>query len=420
MIEFFKNFSFRKLLYQKKFTLPFSILLAFAIWIVLTVNQKPTMERTFTDMTVNINLENTYAADNELNIIGDISQQKFTVTVRGPGYIVGGMTASDLNLYASAASVDAPGKYNLDVSSMHNNSDFEILSISPLTLDVTFDYIESKEFTINALAQGATAAEGLITEGGVVSGAESDTVTIKGPRTVLNKIETVAALAKVNKTLSASETFDAEIILYDADGNVIEQNDLSLSTKNVKVMVPISKKKVVPIKVAFSNLPEGFDKSSIKTKVDYSSVTIIGTPETVDKTKAIDLSPINITNVASGTTSFDVSAKLPEGVRILDSIDHFTVEVNLKGYAEKKITVSTIKYTGLSKGLKTQGGTAIKNVRICGPESVINNIDPKKVFAKIDLTDKKAGEHTVSATIHFDGYKNIWSIGDYKTTVRVK
>lgn len=418
-MNFLKNFSFRKLLYNKRFTVTISILLAFACWVVLTINQKPTMDRVFTDMTVTVNLENTYAAENELSIIGDISQQKFTVTVRGANYLVSSLTASDFNLYASAASVDAPGQYSLDVA-VAGSTEYEVLSISPSTLDVNFDYIENKEFTINALAQGATAAEGLITEGGVVSGTESDTVTIKGPRTVLNKIETVAALAQVNKTLSASETFDADIILYDADGNVIEQNNLSLSTTKVKVTVPISKKKVVPVKVAFSNLPSGFLQDSLSCSVDHASVTVIGTPETIDKTNEVTLSPIDIRKVYSGADSFDVSAKLPEGIRLLDSIDYFTVSVNLSGYTEKTVTVSNIMYTGLTGGLTAQGGASIKNVKICGPSSVIRKIDASKIYAQIDLTDKKAGEHTVDVSINFDGYNNIWAVGNYTTTVTVK
>ena len=419
-MKFEKIFSSRKLLYNKRFTVPLSLLLSFAFWIILTVNQKPIMDRTFTDMSVNVNLENTYAAENEMSIIGDISKQKFTVIVRGPNYIVSSLTDSDFSLYASAASVDAPGDYSLEVAPINKSTEYEILSISPSTLDVNFDYIETQEFTITALAQGATAAEGLITEGGIVGGTQSDTITIKGPRSTINKIETVAAVAKVNKTLSQSESFDADIILYDSDGNVIEQNNLSLSTAKVKVTVPISKKKVVPVKVKFSNLPIGFSDSSIPCSIDHSSVTVIGTPETIEKTKEVVLSPIDITKVNTASASFDVSAKLPEGIRLLDSIDHFTVKMNLEGYSEKNVTVSTIKYTGLKAGLKTQGGTAIKNVKICGPASVLRRINKEKIYAQIDLTGKKVGEHTVTATINFEGYKNVWSIGSYTTTVTVK
>ncbi len=419
-MKFFKNFSFGKLLDNKRFTIPLSILLAFISWVVLTVNQKPTMDRVFTDLTVTVNLENTFASENDMSIIGDISQQKFTVTVRGSNYAVGALTSGDFNLYASAATVDEPGEYNLEVAATRNNSDYEIVSITPETLSVNFDYIETKEFTINALAQGATAADGLIAEGGIVSGTESDTVTIKGPRAVLNRIETVAALAQVNSTLSESATFDADIILYDVDGKVIEKDNLSLSAEKVKVTVPISRKKVVPVRVVFSNLPEGFSRQSISCSIDNSSVTVIGTPETIEKTTEITLSPIDIRKVTLDSNKFDVSAKLPEGVRVLDNIDHFTVTVGLKNYAEKIVTVSSIKYTGLSHKLTTEGGSAIKNVRICGPTSVLKDIDESKIYAQTDLSGKKAGGHTVDVDINFDGYKNVWAIGTYKTTVTVK
>lgn len=416
------SFSLRKLLYNKRFTVPFSVLMAFALWLVIMINQKPTMDRTFTDIAVNVNFENTFAAENNMSIIGDISEQKFTVVVRGPSYIVSALTSSDLGLYASAASVDAPGDYNLDVAATSStaNAEYEILSISPPTISINFDYIETKEFTITAAAEGVTASEGLIAENGVVSGTESDTVTIKGPRTVINKIETVTALAEVNKTLSSSETFDANIVLLDAEGDTIEQTNLSLSTNKVKVTVPISKKKTVPVNVEFSNLPSGFNKSSLSVKVDHPTVTIIGTPETIDKTANVSLSPIDITTVSTSSGSFDVSPKLPDGVRMLDSIDHFTVTVNTKDYAEKTITVTNIKSAGLSAGLTASGAKSIVNVKICGPKSVISKLKESQIYAQIDLTDKKAGEHTVDAVINFNGVKNVWQVGTYKTTVTIK
>lgn len=419
-MKIFKSLSFKKLLYNKQFTITISILLAFACWIILTINQKPTIERVFTDLTINVNLENTFAAENQMSIIGDISTQKFTVTVRGSNAVVGSLTSNDLNLYASAASVDAPGSYSLDVASMGNSTDYEILSITPPVLEVNFDYVDTREYTIEALAQGAVAETGLIAEGGIVSGTESDTITISGPRTVLNRIETVAAVAKVNKTLSVSETFDADIILYDSEGRIVEKDNLSLGIEKVKVTVPISKKKSVPVKLAFANAPTSFSATSIPYKLDYATVVIIGKPETINKTKEITLSPIDLKKITKSSYSFDVSAKLPEGVRLLDSIDHFTVSFDLKGYTEKNITVKSLKYTGLSKNLKTEGGTAINNVKIFGPSSVIDNFDESKAYAEINLSDKKAGEHTVTVSINFKDYKNVWAMGTYKTTVVVK
>ena len=415
------NFSLSKLLDNKRFAIALSIVLAFVLWLSLIVNQKPTMERTISDITVNVNLENTFAAENNMSIIGDISEQKFTVVVRGPSYAVGSLTASDLSLFASAATVDSPGEYSLDVASANANAaEYEILSISPRTLKINFDYMETKEFTVTALAEGAVAAEGLIAETGVVGGTESDTVTITGPRTVVNKIESVVATAKVNKTLSVSETFDADIVLYDTEGEVIKPDHLTLSASKVKVTVPISKKKTVPVKVEFSGLPQGFNADKLLASVDIPNVTVIGTPETIDKTTSVSLSAIPLNLISKDKNSFDVSPKLPEGVRLLDTIDHFTVTVNTDGYSEKTLMVSNFEYKGLSSGLKASGAASIKNVKICGPRSVINKVSASNVYAMVDLTDKKAGEHTVDVVICFKEFDNVWAIGTYKTTVNIK
>ena len=418
--NFFKSFHLRKLLGNKRFTVPFSLGLAFVLWLVITINQNPIIERSFSDMTINVNLENTFASDKGMSIVDDISTQKFTVVVRGASYAVSSITSGDINVYASAASVDAPGEYDLDVMASKTNqlANYEILSVTPSTMKVSFDYIDTKDFTIKPKTEGATAKDGLIAENGIVSGTENDTVTISGPRTVMNKISSVVALAKVNKTLDVSETFDADIVLYDEQGNQISDEHLTLSINKVKVTVPISKTKTVPVLVDFTNLPNGFDKNSISYSLNYSSVTVIGKPETVDKTESVILSPIDLTAVSPTANSFDVSAKLPEGVRLVDNIEYFNVKLNIDNYSQKVITVSDITCNGLGSGLKIQNIAEIKNVRICGPKSVIKNIG--SAYAEIDLSGKTAGQHSLEVNISFKENNNIWAIGTYTTTVSIK
>lgn len=418
--NFFKSFNLRKLLGNKRFTVPFSLGLAFVLWLVITINQNPIIERSFSDMTINVNLENTFASDKGMSIVDDISTQKFTVVVRGASYAVSSIKSGDINVYASAASVDAPGEYNLDVMASKTNqlANYEILSVTPSTMKISFDYIDTKDFTIKPKTEGATAKDGLIAENGIVSGTENDTVTISGPRTVMNKISSVVALAKVNKTLDVSETFDADIVLYDEQGNQISDEHLTLSINKVKVTVPISKTKTVPVLVDFTNLPNGFDKNSISYSLNYSSVTVIGKPETVDKTESVTLSPIDLTAVSPTANSFDVSAKLPEGVRLVDNIEYFNVKLNIDNYSQKVITVSDITCNGLGSGLKIQNIAEIKNVRICGPKSVIKNIG--SAYAEIDLSGKTAGQHSVEVNISFKENNNVWAIGTYTTTVSIK
>ena len=420
--DFLPNLSFKKLLHNKKVIIPLSIFLSFLMWAVIVLNENPVRERTFSNMSVNINLENTLVSENGMNIVDDISSQKFTVVVRGPSYVVSSLRGEDLNIFASAAEVAAPGEYNLSVSVMNNsiNSGYEVLSITPATVKVNFDYVDTKEFVVKALAEGASAETGLIAETGVVSGLEGNTFKITGPRTIINKIENVVAYAKVNKVLKFSETFDAKILLYDKDGKEIDKKGLTINDTNVKVTVPISKKKTVPVKVAYTNLPEGFNVKNLSAEIDHSTVTIIGTPETIEKTNQITLSAIDIGSISKTSNEFDVSAKLPEGVRIFDNIEYFKVKVDTKNFAEKTVTITEFKVKGLDSSLKAGNAASIKNVKLCGLKSEINKISASNVYAEIDLTNKTVGSHTVTVVIKFKDYNNVWSVGEYSTTITLK
>ena len=116
-------------LYNKKVIVSLSIFLAFVLWLVIVTQENPMRERTFTNLTLNVNMENTFVSENGMNIVGDISSQKFSVVVRGPSYVVSSLRPEDLTVYVSAASVDEPGQYKLDVVATRSSTNYEVLSV---------------------------------------------------------------------------------------------------------------------------------------------------------------------------------------------------------------------------------------------------------------------------------------------------
>lgn len=419
------NFSVRKLLYNKRFTVPFSVFIAFVFWLIIMINQNPVRQQTFTDVPVNVNLEGTVAGENGMGIVGDIAAQKFTVVVSGPNYIVSSLKTDDFALYASAAEITEPGTYDLEVFGTRGTakSGYTFVSYSPSHVKVTLDYIDTKEFEVVPKLVGVAVSDGLVAETPIVSAVdnttESDTITVKGPRSVLNTINEVVAYAEVNKTLSSSQTYDASLLFYDADENEVDTSNLEINAEKVKVTVPISKKATVRVKPAFSNLPSGLTQSDINFSVNHDTVTIIGTPDVVSAITEISLTPIDFTKVSTSSNKFDVSPVLPDGVKILDSIDYFIVSIDTSGYAEKTFTISNVKFNNLNSGLTAKNSSSIRNVKICGPKSVIYKINSSDIYALVDLKGKSAGEHSVNVTVKSDSYTNIWQVGTYSTTVNI-
>ena len=196
-------------------------------------------------------------------------------------------------------------------------------------------------------------------------------------------------------------------------------NNLSLSFTSVKVTQPISKKATLPVKVAFSNLPSGMSADDIDYRVDHSTITVIGTPDVISGLSEVTLSPIDLTQISPSSDKFEVSAALNDGVRIFDSIETFTVTVDVSDYAESVFTISNIKCVGLSSEFKVKSDGTVKNVKICGPKSVISELTVSDLYAVADLTDKSAGSHTVPVIIRSDKYDNIWQFGSYSISVDI-
>lgn len=423
------------LLYNKKFTVILSVVLAFALWLGIAMIENPVRQQTFTDISASVTLEGTAASDLGLGIISDVASQRFSVTISGPNYIVSSLKAEDFSLSASTIDINSAGTFNLEVTatSNTNKSGYTITSISPSSIDVTVDFIDTMEFTIVPKLIGVSASEGLVAETPVVADSQQSTVTVKGPRSTIEKIATVGTIAEVNDTLATSQTFNSDVVLYDsndkilyrytADGTVYDSNNniitnsyLTLSFTSVKVTQPISKKKTVSCKAVFSNLPAGMTDEDVKYKLSQSKVTVIGTPEIIDKIENISLSPIDFRTVSTTASSFEVSASLPDGVKILENIEFYTVDIDVSGYAETTLEIKNIRCLGLDGDLKAKTDKSIR-VKLCGPQSVIKNIKASDLFAVIDLTDKTAGDYTVEAVIKSDVYDNIWQIGTYSTSV---
>ncbi len=435
-IKFSQHLRLGNLIYNKRFTAILSVIIAFALWLGITMTKNPVRTQTFTDVTAAISIEGTAAAEMGLGIVSDVASQKFNVTVSGPNYVVSALKQEDFVISASVVDINAAGTYTLDIigTSNSNNTGYTFTSISPSTIDVTVDYIDTKEFTLVPKLIGVSAAEGLVAETPFVSDSQQNTITVRGPRTTMDKIATVGSIADVNKKLDTTQTYNSDIVLYDsndkilyrftseglvydANDNLITNSFLTLSFLNVKVVQPISKLATLPCKAVFNNLPEGITADDISYKINNSKVAVIGTPEVVDKIDSISLSAIDFRKVSTESSEFKVSPNLPDGVKLLDSIEYFKVNIDVKDYAEVVFDIKNIRCTGLEDGLKAKTDTRIRNVKICGPKDVIEKLKASDFYAVVDLTDKSVGDHTVEVVIKSDLYKNVWQVGTYSTSI---
>ncbi len=410
---------------NKKIVAIFSIFVAFIVWLSVVISQTPTIEKTIS-LPININTEGTVAGDTGLKEISGALERNVTVRVKGSAYIVSNLTADDIEVIPALNSITVPGEYSvtLNASKKALNSDYSILSVTPSEINTKFDYVTEASYNTIIKADGIKLAAGLVDSGLIDRGLRfnnpgEDTVKISGPKTETDKIASVIAFVSGQEEIRKTTNYDAQILLLDKNGNELDKKNYTLSHTTVAVSKVIYKKKTVPVNPTFSGAPSGFT-NSVKWTLSDSHIEIMGEPETIDAINKIELPAIDVTNISLNNKSIVMPLEFSGGIESVDNTTSVTVNFNLSGFAEKSFTVTNVATKNNQNNLSVTLTSAIKNIKICAPASVINKLSASDLCAQIDVSGKTAGEYIVPVTIVSSSGKTLWQVGTYEASVKMK
>lgn len=410
---------------NKKAVAIFSVLVAFVIWLSVVINQTPTIEKTIS-LPININTQGTALGESGLQEISGAMERNVNVRVQGPAYIVSNLTADDIDVTPSLQSVTAPGQYSVSLTASKKtlNGDYTILSVSPSEISTKFDYVTENSYTVeieanNIKLDASLAAAGLIDRGLKFNNPGDNNIKISGPKTETDKIKRVIARVEKKETIKKTTSYEAEIVLLDAAGNALNNNLYTLGVSEVKVSKVVYKKKTVPVNATFSGAPAGF-ANTVKWTLSDSKIEIMGEPETIDSIEKIELPPIDLNKISKQNTSVVMPLEFTGGVESVDNTTSVTVTFDLSKYTEKTFTITELIVVNNENNSKVTLTSAVKNVKICGPSSVISKLSASDLCAKIDVSGKTAGEYIMPITVVSRSGKILWQIGSYEASVSIK
>lgn len=410
---------------NKKAVAIFSVLVAFVIWLSVVINQTPTIEKTIS-LPININTQGTALGESGLQEISGAMERNVNVRVQGPAYIVSNLTADDIDVTPSLQSVTAPGQYSVSLTASKKtlNGDYSILSVSPSEISTKFDYVTENSYTVeieanNIKLDASLAAAGLIDRGLKFNNPGDNNIKISGPKTETDKIKRVIARVEKKETIKKTTSYEAEIVLLDAAGNALNNNLYTLGVSEVKVSKVVYKKKTVPVNATFSGAPAGF-ANTVKWTLSDSKIEIMGEPETIDSIEKIELPPIDLNKISKQNPSVVMPLEFTGGVESVDNTTSVTVTFDLSKYTEKTFTITELIVVNNENNSKVTLTSAVKNVKICGPSSVISKLSASDLCAKIDVSGKTAGEYIMPITVVSRSGKILWQIGSYEASVSIK
>ncbi|WP_270739502.1 YbbR-like domain-containing protein [Massilioclostridium coli] len=412
-----KKFSFGRLIENKRFTMVFSILIAVIAWLVVVIQLDPMQKKVIRDIPVTYDLADTQADKLGLEVI-KIEPANVSITVEGKRYQVSKLTQADFKVEFSAVSIQGAGSYTLELraSSKENSSEFQVANISPSTVNVTFDKVSSKTITLTAQAPNIKVEDDFILENPVPT---PDKLEVKGPEQYIDRLDHGIIMTDASETLTQTTTKKGTLLLYDVDGNQLDNSWFTFDRETFEVVIPVYKQATVPLTFKYKNVPANLDTSKLEYSMSVNQIDIAGSEDAVQNISEINLGYIDIRELDVGKT-FQFNISVPSGFKNISNVTQVTVTFTDTNWSSKLLDVTDIRQSNIPSGYTiTVQNSSIQNVKIVGDQSVIGTLMPNDLVATVDYTSQpiKEGSQTVQVTIEVVSKENVWVVGSYDCIV---
>ena len=386
---------------------------AIIIWLIIMNINDPVVTRIIYDVPVNV-VNTSYIESMGLSYKISDGYDTVAVTVRGNRSLVESLTSSRFNVTADLTQIISletdPVMVPLTVYCPSISS--ENLTASPRNINIDIEEMVSKEFVINATASGTTPANGF--EVGEMT-VEPETVTIRGPGTLIDKIERVNAIVDVTG-IRTDKDMEPVIRITDKNGEQITETQMSYLSMNVteeEMTVHVTVYAVrsgVSLKVETSGEPaSGYTVGNIA--VTPSTLSVVGSRAVLDMleqngntiTITADSGLVDVTDkVSDVSVKIDIRQILPEGLSLASQISTTAVvSVQILPANSRSVTVETrnIDISGLTDGRSCVFESSSLEIKIQGSPEILDGLSASDLRASVDLSGLMIGRQKVPVSV---------------------
>lgn len=394
-----------------------SLVLAIGIWFFATNINNPIITDT---VTIPLELRNTdYISDNNLVLLNEdeLKNSKVNVRVKATQHDLLNFKSNYLNAYIDFKPINITNENNIGhavttsvfVESLF--SGYEVIDQYPKSVDIYFDRLVSRNFDVD-IKESGKLDEGLE----IIGDPElsRDTVTINGPKAIVDKIENVSIDINLNDiNEDFTETYD--VVAYDENGNSLNSQLDSISPSTITANVVIDSEKEIPIGIPkwTGTVADGY---KLITPAEFSPeyVTVYGPDEILDSISEIQLDPVDVSGATSDIkVTYNLTSLLADtGLTIKNGTPtSVTVKFKVEPIISKTITVPVSNLQIINEPNDYEI-PATFDVSISGPETIVNTINSSNITGEIDLNNLEYGENQVEITLNLPNNIEITSLED--------
>ena len=414
----------KSILDDRRIRLLLAIVGAIVAWMVVTIVVQPGTTRTINNVPVDFTYDSAAYTSRGLSIVS-AEDKTVNLKISGDGYTIGGLTASDFVVYPDFSSVRDSGEKSLHLQVRGVNTLLNGVSVSieggDNSVDVVFDVVEEKTVPITVTTNYLTIADGYILYGTELS---KETVTLSGPSTEIDKVETCTAEVTHKGELTDSVTLDTALRFYTKSGSEVKFEYTNLEESSVEVTLEVYKMATLPVSVSFINAPRNFDPSVLVYSLSKQTLNIAGPESQIEKLSTLSVGTIDLSTFALNKV-YELPIELPGNIRLLDNISSITVSFDSSKLETKTMNLpaSCVQVVNLpSTYTLTVQTERLMNVTLCGPAGLLDTLVPEQVVIEIDADDfyVAAGQQNIACRLYVPSNGKIFALGSYVIQCKIE
>ena len=407
-----------------------SLIIAIVIWYAVVSVNDPVIVRSYT---VKISTANETYIQNGKQLFRIEDEYKSTlVYLRANRSILRDITAEDITVTADLTQIvdlDAtPVMVPLSVSCPR--VDTANITLSRTAIPITIEEIANKEITV--VVDAGDTKPGSNYEVGTMT-ANPEKVTLSGPKSVVEDIETIVARIDVTgMTYSAQKK--ADLVLYDTDQEEVPastiEDDISFSTGTNGVTVSVelwSRQSDVSIQADYQGEPmQGYQVGMVTTNPE--KVSVVGDKEALQQLEEegnvikIPADYIDISNADKDITEeVDLSQLMPDNMRIsanTASTAEVIVTILPEGSREFTIDVDDITPQSMRDDLSVSYDQTEVTVILRGNDEMLEKLNAADLKPMINCSEMTEGDY--EAPLNLSLPEGVEMVDSVKITVHLK
>ena len=331
-----------------------SLIFAIVVWFLVTNINDPITSVRYTNIPVTLKNTTLITEQGQVYTILDGSDTISAVTIYAPRSIIDSLSQNNIVATADIQDLSSLNTVSINVTTNKYSDKIENIVTSSDVVKLSVERKATKSLALSATTSGSLADGYVI---GDVS-TEQNMVRISGPESIVSSISSATVDVDVTGFTSNIGT-DADIVLLNSEGEVVDPSLVSMNIKTVRVSVVIYETKEVPISYVVSGEPANGYMLTGQVESTPEVVVIAGRSSTISSVNEIKVEDENID--VSGQTgnlvyTYNLANFLPGGVVFADKefSGSASVIVHIEPIAVQTydVRVSNITVEGEAEGFR--------------------------------------------------------------------